>query len=176
MSEKTTEHINTLFRKEEWKKARGIIRAELKNTPDSHWLWTRLATTYYEEHQYSKALSLEKRALQLAPNCPLVLWDLAGTMDMLGRRQEAIRIWKSIIKRGVNRLAYGECGEGIRWSKSLVNDCRYRIGAAYQELGKTGYAVRYLRDHIANRQPGIPSIYDLREVRKEIIALSAKRE
>jgi len=79
---------------------------------DDHWLLTRLGLTYYEEHNYKKALFYETQALRLAPKCPLVLWDYAGTLEMLGRDKEAIAIYRKLVKRGVDKIAYGECGEG----------------------------------------------------------------
>src|SRR5262249_18441229 len=121
-----------------------------------------------EERRYRKALSIERKALKLAPSCPLVLWDYAGSLDMLGRRKEAIRIWRKLLQRGLNNIAYGECGEGLRWGRSLLNDCRYRIGWSYYKLGRLSLACRYIRQHIRGRSPKLYSIYDLRAVKKDL--------
>lgn len=160
---------------EEWKQARELILRELKKTPESHWLLARLGMTYYEERKYKKALEIEKRALKLAPRCPLVLWDYACTLDMLNNKVEAIRIWRSLLRRGEESIAYDECGEGIRWARSLLNDCKYRIALSYRDMGNKTMAIRYLKEHIASRSPGIPSLYSLAEVKKELANLSGEK-
>ncbi len=76
--------IEKYIEEEKWVKARIEILKELKHHKDDHWLIIRLSTTYYEEQKYQKAFELAGRALKLAPNCPLVLWDYACTLDMLG--------------------------------------------------------------------------------------------
>lgn len=147
------------------------MKRELKKEEDDHWLMTKIATTYYEEGKYKKALELDEQALRLAPRCPLVLWNYASTLDRVGEEAKAIRIWKKLLARGVEDIACGECGEGVRWARSLLNDCRYRIAMAYRDLGKLDLAMRYLKEHIENRSPGIPSIYPLTLVKKKLSQL-----
>jgi hypothetical protein len=43
--------------------------------PTDRWLWTTLGLTFYERRRYETALQCSKRAVALAPDCPLVLWD-----------------------------------------------------------------------------------------------------
>src|SRR5687768_1235920 len=102
-----SKEIEKLIDAEDWKAARKLIHAALRKEPDSHWLLTRLGLTHYEERNYRKALLYDTQALELAPNCPLVLWDYAGTLDMLGRNKEAIAIYRKLIKRGVDKIAQG---------------------------------------------------------------------
>src|SRR5262245_20839579 len=130
-----SEEIEKLIAAENWKAARTLIRVALRKKPDSHWLLTRLGLTYYEAYKYEKALFYTERALELTPNCPLALWDYAGDLDMLGRTREAIYIYKKLVKRGVEGIAYGDCGEGLAWARGLVADCLYRLAKCYDELG-----------------------------------------
>lgn len=167
-----TAQIDATLEADDWAKARELLLQELKRAPDDHWLLTRLSTTYYEERKYSQALKLSERAVQLAPQCPLALWDYAGALDMLGREPEAIGIWRRIIERGAAALAKDECGEGIRWARSLVNDARYRIALALRDVGKSAAALQQLDEHLAHRSPGCSSIYPLAEVRVIREALS----
>jgi tetratricopeptide (TPR) repeat protein len=160
--------INQLFKEEKWIEAKAYIFDLLKEDPCSHWLLTRLSTTYYEEKEYDRALEYAEQTLKIAPHCPLVLWDYAGALDMLNRFSDAISIYKSLIRRGINRIAYDECGEGIRWARVFINDCRYRLGLAYASTGKFNLAKKYLREHISNRNGNTPSIYSLREVKKDL--------
>jgi len=162
------EILEHFFYVEDWQNARKVLLKELKRSSQDHFLLSRLSTTYYEEYKYQKALEIAEKAFKIAPYCPLVLWDYAGTLSMLDRCDEAIAIWKRLLKRGVERIAYGACSEGIRDAKSLLNDCRYRIGLCYHELGKKSLAIRYIQEHLAHRQPGIPSIYSIREVKKAL--------
>jgi len=157
---------------EDWRGARRAIRKALRREQESHWLLSRLALTFYEEFQYAEALALEERALALAPRCPLVLWGKAGSLEMLGREAEAIAVFKRILKRGKELLAYGECGEGMARARGLYADCLYRAGHCYAALGRRADAVRYLNRHLAERGPGCHSIYQLRDVRREFEALS----
>lgn len=166
--------VDKLFSDENYKGARSIIEKALKKEPKNHWLITQLGTTYYEERKYAKALELTEKALKIAPRCPLVLWDKASCLDMLGREAGAIAIWKRLINRGFDELAYGECGEGLRWAKSLLNDCGFRIGKSLGSIGKYEESVAYLKHVLIMRQRGIPSLYDIRDVRKELAEVQKK--
>jgi tetratricopeptide (TPR) repeat protein len=161
-------NIEKSIQLENWTLARKQILRELKNDPESHWLLTRLGLTFYEERNYGKALEISEQSLKLAPECPLVLWDYAGTLDQVGRENEAIKIWKGLIKKGAQRIALDECGEGIRWSKSLIIDCKYRIAIAYKSLKKKSLAIEFMKDHLADRTSGTRSIYPLRMVRQKL--------
>jgi hypothetical protein len=44
---------------------------------------------------------------------PLVLWGVAGSLDMLGRTSESVRVYRRLIRRGVDSVAHGDCGEGL---------------------------------------------------------------
>jgi tetratricopeptide (TPR) repeat protein len=164
--------IEERIAEEDWPGARKLIRAELKRTPNSHWLLTRLGLTYYEQRQYARALQIEERALRISPGCPLVLWDYAGSLQMLKRHAEAVVIYSRLIRQGARSIAYGECGEGLAWARGLVVDCHYRRGESYRALGRKRAALADLVKHLDGRGPGCRSIYPLREVRA---ALSQER-
>lgn len=170
-----SEMVWRLMEAERYVEARAMLLRRLKDEPENHWLLTRVGTTHYEERDYENALKYHEKALRLAPKCPLVVWDYAGTIDMLGRNEEAIRIWKGLTRQGVRSIARGECGEGTRRARSLVNDSRYRIGKAYAAMGRAELATRYLKAYIANRGPNCDSIYNLREVRKALKDIEGKR-
>jgi tetratricopeptide (TPR) repeat protein len=163
-----SKEIEKLIAAENWKDARKLIRATLRKEPDSHWLLTRLGLTYYEEYNYEKALFYSERALQLAPDCPLVLWDYAGAIEMLGRTKEAIPIYKKLVKRGIEGIAYGDCGEGLAWAKGLVADCLYRLAKCYDELGRHKNSLDYYYKHLQLRGPGCRSIYSISEVKARV--------
>jgi tetratricopeptide (TPR) repeat protein len=164
--------LNKYFQLEEWGKARAILLSELRKSPKDHWLLTRLGSIFYEQRDYKRALKFTERALKISPDCPLVIWDYASTLDNLKKKKEAISLWKSLIKRGINKIAFGKCHEGIRWAKSLIIDCYFSIGQSYFDLGNKKEARKFLNKHLISRQKGLPSIYSLKEVHKELLLLN----
>lgn len=173
MSEKS-DNIEDLIEAEDWKGARQLIRDALRKKPESHWLLSRLALTFYEEFKYEKALDYDSRALEIAPNCPLALWGYAGSLDMLGRDREALRIYRRLVRRDAQSIAYGECGEGLARARGLVADSLYRMAGCYASLGKRRKAMEFLEQHLARRGAGCHSIYALREVQRELGELRQK--
>jgi len=157
----------------DWPKARRLIRERLREERDNHWLLTRLSLTYYEQKQYRKSLRYVTQALQIAPYCPLAVWDYAGTLDMLGRKKKALQIFQWLISWGEKAIAYGECGEGMRFARSLIADCYYRIACIHEERRERGKAMRAYRQHLRRRKPGVGSIYPLSEARRRYAALQA---
>ncbi len=166
--------IEELIDAEAWTEARRRIRTELRKSPTSHWLLSRLALTYYEQRNYQRALETEQRALDLAPRCPLCLWGLAGAHDMLGHRAKAEALYTRLIRRGVKRIAHGECGEGVPSARGLVADCWYRLGVIRQSRRDVGGAITAFQHHLERRQRGT-SIYSASEVRENLRALTARQ-
>jgi tetratricopeptide (TPR) repeat protein len=164
--------IEAAIRSESWRKARRLIRARLKKEPDNHWLLTRLGLTHYEERAYRTSLSYERKALKLAPYCPLALWDYAGSLQMLGRDRMALRVYRRLISRGVEEIAHGDCGEGRGWARGLIADCLYRQGQSYKKLNQRKAAIDSYRRHLNMRGPGCKSIYAVRIVKKELSELT----
>jgi tetratricopeptide (TPR) repeat protein len=163
--------IEAAIRREKWKEARQLIRAELKQKPDSHWLLTRFGLTYYEERAYRTSLSYSQKALTLAPLCHLALWDYAGSLQMLGRHRMALRVYRQLLSRGATQIARGDCGEGRSRARGLMADCLYRQAHSYTRLKQPKSAIDAYRGHLRIRGPGCRSIYAIRTVRKELAEL-----
>ena len=159
---------------DEWVRARRLIRLALSSEPDSHWLLSRLALTYYEQRQYRRALHYEIKALQIEPYCPMAIWGYAGTLDMLERDKEALEIYGWLISWGEDELAYGTCGEGIQRARSLIADCFYRIARIHEQIGLHEKALRFYNEHLSRRTRGTRSIYPLKAVKAEIKALQER--
>lgn len=166
-------NIEELIRVEDWPAARRAIRTELRSSPRNHWLLTRLGLTYYEQRNYQQALKFSRIALAEAPNCPLVLWDYAGCLEMLGQNQAALAIYRRLVRSAIATIAFGECGEGLAWARGLVADCFYRMAHCHIALRHPKLAINSLESHIDLRGPGCRSIYSLAEVRKELRKLEA---
>lgn len=158
--------VEILIQNQMWEKAKHLIEKRLKNEPNNHWLLTSLSTVYYQLYDYEKALDLSIEALDLEPNCPLVNWDYALALQVNNEREEAISIWKKLVERDINDIAYGVCGEGLRWAKSLKNDCRYKIAETYYNIGEYLLANKFIDDHLKNRARGLPSDFTKKHVLK----------
>src|SRR5260370_22648315 len=89
--------INDLFRKDRWNEARKLLERELTKDPDNHWLLTQIGVTLYEQHRYKEALRLLQKSRKILDDCPLTLWNLAGTFDALGRPAKAARIFTRLL-------------------------------------------------------------------------------
>ena len=75
--------IESLLEAEEWDAARRQIERDLERDPQNHWLLTQLGVTLYEEKRYADALKPLLESLDIVPDCPLTLWNLAGALDAL---------------------------------------------------------------------------------------------
>lgn len=154
--------------------ARRMIKRELAKDPEDHWLLEQLSLTYYEQFEYSKSLELSSKALEIAPECPLVRWGVAGSLEMLNRPQEALEIYQGLVDQGAESLAYSECGEGLARARGLVADCLYRMANCYAELGDKRQPLDLLEAHLKMRGPGCRSIYEITQVRARLERLKAE--
>lgn len=152
--------IEELIAAKQWKEARAAIQDELLSYPTDHWLWTTLGLTYYEQHQYVKALVCSRRAVELAPNCPLALWDFAGCLYMNDQESAAFAIWTLLLSMDVEEVANAEGGEGMDWAMQLLNDVHYRVGKYYMRRGQLEQAKASFAKYLHNRSHGVGSIYD----------------
>lgn len=176
MAESVSEsEIEALLDNEDWAAARQLIRRELRREPKHHWLLASLSNAYYEERRYKSALRYAQEAHESAPWCPFAAWHYACALDATNQKSTAIQVWKKLLRRGAKRIAFGTCGEGLRWAESLLNDSRYRIGYAYYKLGHMGLAHRYLREHLARRRRGLSTNYSKREVLHDMKLIESSR-
>lgn len=145
---------------EDWSVARILIETALESEPDNHWLITRLGLTYYEQYDYELSLQYSCAALEIAPTCPLALWDCAGSLDMLKRYDEAAHYYRQLIDAGDDAIAFGDCGEGLDWARSLVRDCHFRLGDCLRKTYDFCAAIQQYERYLELRLLGWGSIYD----------------
>lgn len=162
--DKTIARIQHSVKEKNWSEARSAIQEEIVFQPADHWLWFTLGLTYYEQHDYEKALKCSEWAVHLQPSCPLALWHYAGSLYMSGRGESALAIWISLINMDLEEVAHGEHGEGMDWALQLINDVQYRIGRYYQDVGRGDLAIASFRKYLHNRKHGVGSIYDSKSV------------
>jgi tetratricopeptide (TPR) repeat protein len=172
-SRKAGREIESAMDREDWECARKLILRAMEKEPDSHWLRTRLGTTYYEQRRYAEALRHFRQARKLSPACPLVNWDYAGALEALGKHRQALRIYLGLIKKGPRRLgSMDPCGEGFSRALGLVTDCLYSAALCWQGLDKKPTALRWFQAFLRARSRCRSSIYSPADALRHIEKLS----
>ena len=141
--------------------ARRVLENALLASPHDHWMQSRLGATYYEMGDYSMALQQFEQARALAPKCPIVLWDIAGTLQQLGRHQPAVEFYSALLKRKVGWLAKDPCIQSRALAKGLIADCHFRLSRSLDALGRKVEAETAFIEHLNMRGPGCYSLYSL---------------
>ena len=158
--------IAKLIGKADWQGARALLLRELRRHPHHHWLLDRLSETYYGEGRIALALRTIKKAYKLNPECPLVLWDYANTLEEVGEIDHARQLYEHILARGTEKSAHGECGEGSDWAMSLLSDSAYRLALCYERLNRHTDAKTAILTNVHMRDQGAKSIYPKEELQQ----------
>jgi tetratricopeptide (TPR) repeat protein len=159
--------ISALFRKSEWAKARGLLEKEQKRNSGDHWLLTQIGVTFYEEGKYGEACRLFLKSLKIVADCPLTLWNLAGTLDATGQPLQALKIYTWLLR--TNKSAKDDpCWESKKWSDALKTDSVYRIGVCFQHIGDRNKAEDCYRQYLNLLLIGGEGSYSIEDVTQRI--------
>jgi tetratricopeptide (TPR) repeat protein len=169
------DQIDDLFRRGEWVEARKLLEEERETDPNNHWLLTQLGVTFYEQKRYEDALKLFLASLSLVDNCPLTLWNLAGTLDALGKYGGAMQIYTWLLKSKTSP-SDDPCWESKEWADALKADSVYRLGVCFQNLGKKEEAEYCYRQYLNLLLVGIDSSYSMEDVARRIRGLQGARK
>ncbi len=162
--ENFSNNLNGLFEKDKWNEARELLEKEIIIFPQEYFLITSLAKVCYNTEHFEDSLEYATQAMKIEPNDALVIYDYACALSALEKNEEAIRQWNKIINMDINKIAYGDYGEGMKWAKSIVNDSRYRIALSHVELQNIKEAKRLINEHLQYRQRGIYSDFTKKQV------------
>jgi tetratricopeptide (TPR) repeat protein len=162
--------IWSLFQRADYEKARSLLEKELLKEPENHWLITQLGVTYYERRQYDEALRHFRRSHKILSDCPLTLWNLAGTLDAVGRTAKAIAIYTSLLESKVTPDV-DPCWESDEWSDRLKADCVYRMGSCFQNLRKRKAAEHCYRQYLDLLSIGVDGTYSSQEAVEKLRCL-----
>lgn len=146
------------------------IQKELKKTPRDHWLLMRLSETYYVRHKYRQALQSADEALRVRPGDAWATWACARCLEELDQHEAAIRLYKGILHKGLDRAA---ADGGRRWARMLLNDCRCAIGMCYWLMLNNRPTIRWLKEHLKYRRRNDESVYPLQFIRNIVSELTA---
>lgn len=166
--------IEDLFRRNRWDEARRLLEAERAKDPTNHWLITQIGVTFYEQREYEAALQRFRESLTIVEDCPLTLWNLAGTLDALGYYTDSIRVYTWLL-RSEKSAEDDPCWESGEWADSLKADCVYRLGVCFDHLGRKRKAEDCYRRYLDLLLTGIPSTYSAEDVTSKIRGLKAGR-
>ena len=162
-----TSKIDDLFRREKWQEARRLLERKREETPNDHWVLTQLGVTFYEQRRYEDALQLFLASRKIVRDCPLTLWNLAGTLDSLENYADAMRIYVWLYLNKTSPDA-DPCWESKEWADALKTDCVYRIGVCFQHLGKKREAEDCYRQYLDLLSVGIEGAYSIEDVKRQI--------
>lgn len=123
----------------------------------------------HESRRYARALAIFQTARRVAPDCPVVAYNCANGLHMLGRDDEAALILRELINVDSKILA-SRCNAVN--GRSLQLDAFYLLFlVSVHGQGFSKEAFHYAQEHLRRRRRGLPSAWTLREARDEISAL-----
>jgi tetratricopeptide (TPR) repeat protein len=162
--------IDLLIDQERFVEAVSLLEFAMGDDQASHWGYARLALIENLQENYRNALRLAEKGLSIKPVCPLLLWEKASALEGGGRYSDAIACYSRIVRRSVESLAFGPCGEGLKLARSYHADCSFYIGLCYENLGRKDRASWWYKKHLAIRSKGVPIM-----VNKELVIAALNR-
>ncbi len=119
-------HIDKLKEQGDRTKLIKYFKRKTREFPKCYYLWTIMSEYCFDYRLKDLCLkSAEKaHALEDTGNDMLVLYDYGAALFLNGRYDEAIAVFDKILAEDINFIAYGEHGEGMRWTKKLLADAR----------------------------------------------------
>ena len=107
---------------------------------------------------------------EIVADCPLTLWNLAGTFDALKKHAQAIRIYTWLLQ-SKKSAEDDPCWENEEWAERLKTDCVYRLGVCFQKQGKKETAEDYFRQYVDLLLIGIEGSYSLDDAMRQVHGL-----
>jgi tetratricopeptide (TPR) repeat protein len=170
--QETSGVINDYKKNNRWLDAKRVLEEELIIYPNEYWLLTTLSNVLYELKDYNSALEYSEKALNAEPSDYLVLNNHACILSVIeGKEKDAIELLERIIFTDSNKIEFGNHGEGMRWAKSLVNDCRVRLALVYLSINEKAKAIEYLNEHLEKREKGVFSNFSRKDIIKRKSAI-----
>jgi len=173
MSASTNGTIEGHLQKGHWDAARKLIERALTKQPDNHWLLTQLGVTYYEQGQYRESLTPLLASLDIVPDCPLTLWNLAGALDAIGKSEAAVEIYTWLL-RSKKSANDDPCWESKEWANALKADCVYRLGVCFKHLKRWESSDHCFRQYINLLMAGRKGTYTVDDAMRHIREVPAR--
>lgn len=141
--------------------------ARRRNDRTGHTLAAR-GGTWHDRRAYARALQLFRRARRLAPSCPVILYNVANTLHMLRRHDEASGILEGLLELSDATLLAG-CARETRGSvRSLRLDAHHLLFlTTLYGTGSWLSAAPHLHQHLRLRRRGVRSLWSRRAILRE---------
>jgi|GEM_PF-2830392 len=103
-----------------------------------HWAMTQICLVHMLLNDLEKALKTITDVLYQYDDCLYAQFYFATVLFIRGQPNDAIEIWKRIVKKGAAKVASAKCDccEGLEWAENVVADCKCSLGFAYKVLGR----------------------------------------
>ena len=142
----------------------------MKQNVSTHEKLVKRGHRLHESRRYKAALPLFQKAFELKPTCPAVIYNLANTLHMLDREQEAQKLLMTLVNMNDTDLN-SACVE-LRQPRSFRCDALYLMfHVMLYETNRWSKAFPFAQQHLQNRKRGLKSAWTLPEIRKEIAEL-----
>ncbi len=142
----------------------------MKQNVSTHEKLVKRGLRLHESFRYKAALPLFQKAFELTPTCPAAIYNLANTLHMLDREQEAQKLLMTLVNMNDTDLTSG-CAE-LRQPRSFRCDALYLMfHIMLSETNRWSKAFPFAQKHLQNRTRGLKSAWSLRSIRKEIAEL-----
>jgi tetratricopeptide (TPR) repeat protein len=129
----------------------------------------RAGLKLHESRRYAGALQYFDKAWHLAPDCPVVAYNRANSLHMLGRGAEAYKILRELISVSPAELGR-RCPEASPFSLQL--DAYFLLfNVVLHYRGFCDEAFEYAAEHLRRRRRGLASVWSALEVRADIAAM-----
>lgn len=128
----TNAHANRLIAREDWEGLRTLAAKQLDRQPTHHYWLAQLSSALYELRRYPEAVEVAWKAEGIMPDCPLVLWHLAGPLRMLDCHAclAVLERLRALLVEHPERIL---CDEGETWNADLLRDTLAIIERVRQE-------------------------------------------
>jgi len=142
----------------------------MKQSASMHEQLVKRGNRLHEGFRYKTALPLFQKAFELAPTCPAAIYNLANTLHMLDREQEAHNLLMKLVKMSDSDLTSG-CPE-LRQPRSFKCDAFYLMfHVMLFSTNRWSKAFPFAQKHLQSRKRGLKSAWSLRTIRKELTEL-----
>ncbi len=111
--------VDSLKERKDYKRLIRYLKRKSREYLGEYWLLLELAELLYGQGNRS-CLRYAEKAMRAEPDDLLVIYNYACALYLNEQYEEANVQLAKIISEDIERMAYGEHGEGMRWAKRIV--------------------------------------------------------